>query len=393
MPYNHEEEAIVALLAELTFVFVFFWYRQLQIPRILDHPYRDVGSLFIQNMIFGHPRICLDLLRMSKDTFLRLCDTLKSKKLLVDACDITIEEQVAMFLLTIGHNEHNHVVESVFQHFGQATRKYIDLVLRGICQLGRDYIQRPNNDIPTRIRSSDKYYPYFQDCLGAIGGTHIPAWVPVEEQVRYHNKKGVPSQNVFAVVGFDMRFHYVLAGWEGSASNSRVLYSALNHPNDPFVIPEGKYYLADCCYPNIVGLLTSYRGYRHLSEFNIPGSRTPQTAEELFNYRHSSLRIIVERTFKVLRRRFPLLKAQVEYPFRKQVQFVLAACALHNFIMEQNPDAEQFEDDSHDNDSVPTAIISEAEVEVQVTQHGSNNGLRTAITTQMFKDDQKRHQQ
>lgn len=63
--------------------------------------------------------------------------------------------------------------------------------------------------------------------------------MPVEEQVRYHNKKGVPSQNVFAVVGFDMRFHYVLAGWEGSASNSRVLYSALNHPNDPFVIPEG----------------------------------------------------------------------------------------------------------------------------------------------------------
>ncbi|KAF3784579.1 hypothetical protein EJ110_NYTH24131 [Nymphaea thermarum] len=47
------------------------------------------------------------------------------------------------------------------------------------------------------------------------------------------------------VVGLDIRFHYVLAGWEGSATDSRVLYNALEHETDPFVVPEGKYYLAD----------------------------------------------------------------------------------------------------------------------------------------------------
>lgn len=42
-----------------------------------------------------------------------------------------------------------------------------------------------------------------------------------------------------AVVGFDMRFHYVMAGWEGSAEDSKVLYSALDDNVDPLQIPEG----------------------------------------------------------------------------------------------------------------------------------------------------------
>jgi hypothetical protein len=40
----------------------------------------------------------------------------------------------------------------------------------------------------------------------------------------------------------DGRFVYILAGWEGSAGDSRVLYDALSKD---FRIPEGKYFLAD----------------------------------------------------------------------------------------------------------------------------------------------------
>ncbi|XP_049932583.1 uncharacterized protein LOC126409886 [Nymphaea colorata] len=149
-----------------------------------------------------------------------------------------------------------------------------------------------------------------------------------------------------AVVGFDSRFHYVLAGWEGSATDSRVLYNALDHPTDPFVVPEGKYYLADGGYPNIVGFLTPYRGHRyHMSEFDTPGARRPRTPQELFNHRHSSLRNTVERTFGMLKARFPILKMQVPYPFKKQAQIVLATCVLHNFILDHNPNDEQFGDE------------------------------------------------
>jgi len=46
---------------------------------------------------------------------------------------------------------------------------------------------------------------------------------------------------------FDMKFTYVLAGWEGTTSDSRILKDALIR-EDPFLIPEGELedHLANC---------------------------------------------------------------------------------------------------------------------------------------------------
>jgi hypothetical protein len=43
---------------------------------------------------------------------------------------------------------------------------------------------------------------------------------------------------VLAAVDFDLRFIYVLAGWEGSAHDSFVLQDALSRPSG-LKIPEG----------------------------------------------------------------------------------------------------------------------------------------------------------
>ncbi len=47
---------------------------------------------------------------------------------------------------------------------------------------------------------------------------------------------------MFAACNFDMKFTYVLAGWEGSASDSRILEDALTR-KDRLKIPEGQCYL------------------------------------------------------------------------------------------------------------------------------------------------------
>ena len=54
---------------------------------------------------------------------------------------------------------------------------------------------------------------------------------------RYRNRKGFISQNVMAVVSFDLDFIYVAAGWEGSAADMKVLRWALE--NGGFEVPEG----------------------------------------------------------------------------------------------------------------------------------------------------------
>ncbi|CAN6472268.1 unnamed protein product [Victoria cruziana] len=162
---------------------------------------------------------------------------------------------------------------------------------------------------------------------------------------------------MFAVVGLDTQFYYVMAGWEGSASDSRVLYSALDDPTDPFIIPRGHRY--------------------HMSEFNVPGARTIRTKEELFNHRHSSLCTTVERIFGLLKGRFPILKSQVEFPFDKQIQIVLSTCVIHTFILGHNPNAKQFEvDDGLSNDhTLSTTLIGDHKTLSQTSQRGNNNEL------------------
>ena len=77
-----------------------------------------------------------------------------------------------------------------------------------------------------------------QDCVGAIDGTHVRASVPPEIQGRFRGRKDGTTQNVLAAISFDLKFTYVLARWEGSAHDSRVLNDAFARPGG-FSIPDG----------------------------------------------------------------------------------------------------------------------------------------------------------
>ena len=127
-------------------------------------------------------------------------------------------------------------------------------------------INFPTDDfpIPQRILSSNTFTPYFDGCIGALDGPHLPVHVPEAGCAAFRNRKGVLSQNVLAVCTMDMQFLYVLAGWEGSASDSRVFEDTLRKG---FTIPKDRYYLADVGYPNCDPLLVPYQGVcYHLRE-------------------------------------------------------------------------------------------------------------------------------
>ena len=69
----------------------------------------------------------------------------------------------------------------------------------------------------------------------------------------------------------------------------------------------------------------------HLSEY---GSRNyPSNARELFNLRHSSLRVIVERAFGALKNIFCILDNEPFHTCKTQVKLVLDCCILHNWII------------------------------------------------------------
>ena len=93
----------------------------------------------------------------------------------------------------------------------------------------------------------------------------------------------------------------------------------------------GGYYLVDSGYPCTLGFLPPYRTERyHLRDFR--GGDHLEGAKELFNYRHSSLRNVIERCFGVLKARFPVLKMMPRYKPCRQGNVIRACCTIHNFI-------------------------------------------------------------
>lgn len=76
--------------------------------------------------------------------------------------------------------------------------------------------------------------------MGAIDGTHVRVKVSNKDAPRYRGRKGYPTQNVLAACSFDLKFTYVLPGWEGTASDSRIIKNALTR-EDKLHIPTGKF--------------------------------------------------------------------------------------------------------------------------------------------------------
>ena len=56
-----------------------------------------------------------------------------------------------------------------------------------------------NSPTSRRILDNSKFFPWFDNCDGALDGTHIPAIVPDELQQTFRNRKKFISQNVLGV--------------------------------------------------------------------------------------------------------------------------------------------------------------------------------------------------
>jgi hypothetical protein len=84
----------------------------------------------------------------------------------------------------------------------------------------------------------------------------------------FQGRKHYTSQNILAVVDFDLGFTYVLAGWEGSTHDASILDESLSTP-DGLQIPDGKFYLevgGYACRPMILPPFEKTR--YHLIEFS-----------------------------------------------------------------------------------------------------------------------------
>ncbi|KAL0458546.1 UNVERIFIED_CONTAM: hypothetical protein Slati_0481800 [Sesamum latifolium] len=174
---------------------------------------------------------------------------------LKDTNNVTVSEQVVIFLSILAHHKKDWVVKYDFIRLGHAISKCFHKVLMAILQFNRTFLVRST---PITDDCMDSLWRWFKGCLGALDGTYIDFRVLEHDKARYRTQKVHITVNVLGVYNWNMQFIYILTGWEGSAADSRVLRDAINKPT-VYVFQQncllGNYYLCDNGYTNGDGFL------------------------------------------------------------------------------------------------------------------------------------------
>ena len=209
-------------------------------PRNIVHNAGFTGEGVVRNMITGHWRITSDSCRMLPTAFVNLCTIFGERGLLVDSRLVFVEEQVKIFLQTLGHRHKNRMVQQSLQHSSETISKYFNRVLRVpdiICP------KESLTSIPRHIieYANGKYYPFFKNAVGALDGTHVMCVVPKKDQMAYRCGRDPKhtTQNVLGVCDFNMRFTFVSVGWERTTHNCKVLNHAVADLSHMFPHPPG----------------------------------------------------------------------------------------------------------------------------------------------------------
>ena len=63
--------------------------------------------------------------------------------------------------------------------------------------------------------------------MRVINDNHVLLNIPIEIQEKFQGRKEETTGNVLVAINFDLRFTYVLARWERSVHDSRVLGDAI----------------------------------------------------------------------------------------------------------------------------------------------------------------------
>lgn len=120
---------------------------------------------YMTELMEGPEDECREMLRMDKHVFHKLCGIFRQRGMLRDTAGVSIEEQLAIFLNIIGHNERNRVIQDRFQHSGETISRHFNNVLKAIKSLSREFLQAPPINTPLQIFGSRRHFPYFKVCF------------------------------------------------------------------------------------------------------------------------------------------------------------------------------------------------------------------------------------
>lgn len=154
----------------------------------------------------------LESFRMSKTSFMKLCDLLEDElqpkmQILKAKEPVSVKKQVAIALYKVASCSEYRVVRNVFGVHKSTVKKCLYRVVKAINKvMAPVYISMPNQDEATYIAMQFEKVSHIPQIIGCIDGTHIPITVPQESYRDFVNRKGWASYNVQTVVDHNGRY-------------------------------------------------------------------------------------------------------------------------------------------------------------------------------------------
>ena len=163
----------------------------------------------------------------------------------------------------------------------------------------------------------------FPGVLGAVDCTHVLIRAPALNSGAYVNRKGTHSINVQVICD----------------AHQYILNVYANHPggsHDAFIMEQSVIPAVFERDPPLDGWLLGDNGYPLKSWLMVPYI-TPTSARQIgFNRKHSRARVVIERTFGLLKMRFRCVDRSggtLQYTPQKVASFVVVCCVLHNMAL------------------------------------------------------------
>jgi hypothetical protein len=214
----------------------------------------------------------------------------------------------------------------------------VDYVSRKILEKANQWIKFPtrHEEVEDAKRLWQEKYN-FPCAFGALDCTQIKIRKPAVHGDEYICRKQFASINVQATCNSDELFTSVDASWPGSVHDSRILRNSDILPVISRFDRGQAVLLADSGYAIAPWLMTPYRN--------------PQTpVENYFNEQHATNRIIIERCFGQVKKRFPILMNEIRVSLNKILRIITSCFVLHNvakYLNDQNNFVDIVEDDDN----------------------------------------------
>lgn len=119
------------------------------------------GAMFIQEILNDHPRRCYEAFRIHVMVFKMSCSDLVTHYGLKSTRNLSVEELVAIFLITLAHECGNRLVQETFILSTETIHRHFYTLFKAELKLSKDIIKPKanfNEEVSSQFLNNSRYY-------------------------------------------------------------------------------------------------------------------------------------------------------------------------------------------------------------------------------------------